>query len=150
MNWLLPNAARLFSTLHMNLSAPLLQGELCCGTPVHDARTGETYSFTLQFVNASTAVYRICCIPDEGEPYVLVEYGKDEDFVYMHRCRLHVQCCAAMSACPAQLSGRVTHALPCLLQLCSDGALCGDVSLAGSHQAHEVAGEHLPAAARKF
>lgn len=58
---------------------------------MYDPRTGETLSFMLQFVNASTAVYRICCVPEVGEPHVLCEYGKDEDFVYMHRLQcLHV------------------------------------------------------------
>ena len=61
------------------------QGELCCGTPVRDSRCGETLTFTLQFVSASAGVYRICVIPDAGEPYVLAEYGVGEEFVYMHR-----------------------------------------------------------------
>ncbi len=84
----------------------ILQGELCCGTPFRDDVARETLSFTLQFVSASTAVYRICVVPDTGEPYVLHEHSSD-DFVYMHR-----RVCCSRTA----LDG-TTFAIQCRLML---------------------------------
>ena len=64
------------------------QGELACGTPVRDAAAGETLSFTLQFVSASAALYRLLVVPDAGDPYVLAEHS-DTQFSHMHRYALH-------------------------------------------------------------
>lgn len=62
----------------------LVQGDLACGTPVRDSAAGEMLSYTLQFVTASTAMYRLLVVPDAGDPYVLAEHS-DTQICHMHR-----------------------------------------------------------------
>lgn len=89
-----------------------MQGDLACGTPVRDSAAGETLSYTLQFVTASAAMYRLLVVPDAGDPYVLAEHS-DTQICHMHRSPIFPSRhrCACPRCCLRMLHGDYTIAL---------------------------------------